>query len=205
MSAHTATSPVPSTPPAPAEDDCVLRAGPAWRRLFDELDRAGGPANLDRRLFAALMAAVPSHEPWIEAAAAFSERGYQRNRIMTGDGYEALLMCWRPGQESPVHDHAGSLCGVRVLRGTCVEVRYERDIEGNCREIGTSRYRAGSVCVSFDADTHKIANDAAGGCDLVTLHVYTPPLVSMKTYPALDPLARYRIARSGGLMWGDGI
>ena len=64
---------------------------------------------------------------------------YCRNRLTLGASYEALLICWRPGQESPIHDHAGSSCAFRVLQGDCSETLYEPSLG----ELGQSPARVG--------------------------------------------------------------
>ena len=48
-------------------------------------------------------------------------------RVATGGScgwYQAWVMCWRNGQRSPIHDHKGSSCAVRVLRGTLTETLF---------------------------------------------------------------------------------
>jgi hypothetical protein len=47
----------------------------------------------------------------------FSNRCYTRNLIRGGPWYNILALCWKNGQRSPIHDHIGSSCAVRVLRG----------------------------------------------------------------------------------------
>ena len=42
---------------------------------------------------------------------------YRRNLIRRTAAYEALLLCWLPGQRSPIHDHRGSGCAFRVVEG----------------------------------------------------------------------------------------
>src|SRR5438874_627902 len=37
----------------------------------------------------------------------FSARGYTRNLVRGGEWYQALILCWKNGQRSPIHDHAG--------------------------------------------------------------------------------------------------
>src|SRR6186997_3370169 len=46
----------------------------------------------------------------------FSDQQYARNLVCKGAWYHLLVLCWQNGQRSPIHDHAGSTCGVRVLR-----------------------------------------------------------------------------------------
>src|SRR6516164_6878258 len=49
--------------------------------------------------------------------AQFSPERYRRNLMHAGPAYHALALCWRSGQRSPIHDHRGSACAVRVLEG----------------------------------------------------------------------------------------
>jgi cysteine dioxygenase len=116
----------------------------------------------------------------------FSERGYARNLVRAGEWYHLLVLCWKNGQRSPIHDHAGSSCGVRVLRGTMTETRCEFAANGHVKAVGSCDYAAGSVVGSQDFDLHQISNLQAGEADLVTLHVYSPPLLRMGTYSMLD-------------------
>ena len=53
----------------------------------------------------------------------FSDQHYTRNLVRSSPWYYALVLCWKNGQRSPIHDHHGSTCGVRVLRGTLTEKR----------------------------------------------------------------------------------
>jgi cysteine dioxygenase len=117
---------------------------------------------------------------------AFNEVSYQRVLIFRGPGFEALLLCWRSGQGSPIHDHSGSICGVRVVAGTATETVFATS---PCGRLVPARSRClgeGSVIVSRDADIHQMANLAPPGHDLITLHVYSPPLSAMRVYSIGD-------------------
>lgn len=116
----------------------------------------------------------------------FGEDTYQRNLIHVGPAYQALILCWRSGQRSPIHDHRGSACGVRVLRGTLSETVFERNAAGLVYPTKTRELREGCVCGSFDSDIHQVSNLQPAGKDLVTLHVYSPPLLVMGTYSLTD-------------------
>jgi hypothetical protein len=48
----------------------------------------------------------------------FGEPTYQRILVRAGRWYHLWVLCWKNGQRSPIHDHMGSNCAVRVLRGT---------------------------------------------------------------------------------------
>lgn len=45
--------------------------------------------------------------------------------------FTALILCWDKGQMSPIHDHAGSSCWVKVLQGQLREVKYEYRKDGD--------------------------------------------------------------------------
>ena len=116
----------------------------------------------------------------------FSDQQYARNLVCQGPWYHLLVLCWKNGQRSPIHDHAGSTCGVRVLRGVMTETTFALAPNGHVKAIGSRDLSAGGVCGTQDDDLHQISNLQAGNADLVTLHVYTPPLVWMGTYSMYD-------------------
>ena len=116
----------------------------------------------------------------------FSDQQYARNLVHKGQWYQLLVLCWKNGQRSPIHDHAGSTCGVRVLRGVMTETTFAFTPNGHVKAIGSRDLAEGQVCGTQDDDLHQISNLQAGEADLVTLHVYTPPLVWMGTYSMYD-------------------
>ena len=63
---------------------------------------------------------------WLSKYFRFGEKSYKRNLIHEGAVYHALAICWRPGQRSPIHDHHGSACGVRVIKGCATETVFQR-------------------------------------------------------------------------------
>ena len=66
----------------------------------------------------------------------FSSRGYTRNLVHGGTWYNLLVLCWKNGQRSPVHDHAASACAVRVLRGTLTDTRFTFAPNGAVKALG---------------------------------------------------------------------
>ncbi len=122
----------------------------------------------------------------VREVARFGEETYRRNLLRSGAAYQALVLCWRNGQRSPIHDHRGSSCGVRVIAGTATETNFERSANGLIYATGSREMPQGAVCGSQDDDKHQISNLQAGGADLVTLHIYSPPLLTMGTYSLTD-------------------
>jgi cysteine dioxygenase len=116
----------------------------------------------------------------------FSDRQYMRNLVRSGPWYYALVLCWKNGQRSPIHDHHGSSCGVRVLRGTLTETIFEFAPNGDVKAKFSRDCAPGSVLGSADGDMHQVSNLQPGQADLVTLHIYSPPLLYMGTYSLTD-------------------
>lgn len=112
----------------------------------------------------------------------FDPRHYVRNLIHTGPGYHALVLCWRNGQRSPIHDHTGSGCGVKVLSGVATETRFQIAPNGMIYPADSHTLVEGETCYTEDADIHQLSNLQAAGADLVTLHVYSPPLLRMNAF-----------------------
>jgi cysteine dioxygenase len=116
----------------------------------------------------------------------FGERSYQRNLVRAGERYHVWLLCWRNGQRSPIHDHRGSNCVVRVLRGVLTETVFEFAPNGHVKACFSRDFDTGSLLASADTDLHQVSNLQAGAADLVTLHVYSPRLLTMGTYTLYD-------------------
>ena len=136
----------------------------------------------------------------------FNEEGYARNLIFESEIVQLLCLCWRSGQRSPIHDHARSLCGVRIVSGLATETRFERVASGYIKAVCSEDYPVGTVMVSQNADTHQISNLQGEGTDLVTLHVYAPPLNRMKTYTIESrETSEYRPCNREALVDGGGI
>lgn len=146
-------------------------------QLLDALDAHDGsvPVAELERLLTALELNCSDLEPCMK----FCPDAYQRNLLRQGPAYQAFLMCWKKGQRSPIHDHRGSGCGIHVVRGTLVEQCYEFDADGVVRATDRHELPVGAVCASWDADKHAVIAEAG---DLVTLHVYTPPMSTIGLY-----------------------
>lgn len=116
----------------------------------------------------------------------FSAERYQRNLVFNGPAFQALVLCWRNGQRSPIHDHVGSNCAVKVIEGVATETIFEQAPNGMIYATGSRLLQQGLITVTSDSDIHQISNLQSGGADLITLHVYSPPLLVMNSYSLVD-------------------
>lgn len=102
--------------------------------------------------------------------------------------FQLVLMTWSPGQQSSIHDHAGSECCMRILQGTLTEERFEVD-EGDIRLIQTQQLKSDEwTSIRDSIGWHRVSN--LSGEAACSLHVYYPPI------------GQYRIVcpQSGGLI-----
>lgn len=151
-------------------------------QFLEQLDRSQSP--LSATALQRLMARLRMSREDVLDATHFSDRAYQRNVLRATPEYAALVLCWKPGQRSPIHDHRGVVCGVRVIEGTATEIKYERAPDGLLSETATASLPTGGVCASIDSDIHVVANNT--DANLITLHVYTPPMTAFSIYNLED-------------------
>ena len=112
----------------------------------------------------------------------FKEGAYARHRVFVRDYAELLVLCWRPGQRTPIHDHAGSFGSVRVLEGFMWETLFEMDAAEGLVYKSAREWTHGHVTGADVPDIHQLGNPDISGTDLITLHLYAPPLTSLNVY-----------------------
>ncbi|VFN00014.1 MAG: Cysteine dioxygenase type I [Candidatus Kentron sp. G] len=112
----------------------------------------------------------------------FDKINYHRTILYKSGKFELLLLGWLPGQESAIHDHAGSIGAMRIIKGTGVETRYRPVGADSVKEIGQHHARRGDVLTVGPQTIHRVALSSEAKESMITLHLYTPPLNSMKIY-----------------------
>lgn len=123
----------------------------------------------------------------VRGACVFGLKGYRRNTISRTDRYELLALCWRSGDCTPIHDHRGVSCAFKVIHGTGTEIRFNVTPSGLICPASSVQMPEGYVCAAEDGDIHQVANMQPAGQDLVTLHIYSPPITQMHTYKYAVP------------------
>jgi len=114
----------------------------------------------------------------------FKESCYNRVPVKSSQWYDLLVICWKPGQNSGIHDHGGSSCGFKILNGEAWESVFQnvsgKDGQALAQKSGERHYTLGSLCLAEDNDIHRIENRSETE-NLVTLHIYSPAL-QMNSY-----------------------
>jgi len=140
----------------------------------------------------------------------FSDLHYTRNLVSTNNKFEMIIVCWKAGQMSRIHNHAGSNCWLGVLQGAAVERLYTKVQDGKviCEKLYPSQpgccpdlrldkttvIQPGEVGYIHDRmGLHSIASPPSA--DTVSLHVYAPP-ISVATL--FDPDSNAVVQRTPG-------
>lgn len=167
--------------------DATANPPPALLPIFAELARHTGP--IDISILDALLKRRPLTADDLGSAIKIDTGAYVRTLVYETEHVEVLVMAWLPGQRSPIHDHAGSGCAVRIVSGRALERRYDRlpgDTDNRVQFTTVRTYEPGEVACSVDADIHSLGNAAACPASpkdiLVTVHVYSPPLQPTRKY-----------------------
>jgi cysteine dioxygenase len=176
---HLETEQIPA--PQPAEPGAHLSFQDLVRRLNDQTS----PPSLEE--LSSWLANVQIEPEDVQPYVAFKDGNYWRHCVCRNAAVEMLVLCWRPGHKTPIHDHNGSHGVVRVHAGTLSERIYKYDPEKGLSEESGRLCQVGEVTGTGIPDIHRLGNAEDSGQDLITVHVYAPPLGVLKTYKVGSP------------------
>jgi cysteine dioxygenase len=118
----------------------------------------------------------------LEPYLGFKERTYWRHLVCRNEAVEMLVLCWQPGQRTVIHDHNGSVGAVLVQQGVLWETMFNFDELKGLRYNSVSERQPGAVIGADVPDIHQLGNPDVSEQNLVTIHVYSPPLGVLHTY-----------------------
>lgn len=158
------------------------------QHFLQELERLSESIDLEE--LRSLLGELEIEEEFLRRYVQFDSDTYRRNLLHRCKKFEVLVLCFEAGQRTPIHDHAGSACGVKVIEGTGTETVFEQTADGWLYATGSHELPQGGVVGSNDMDIHQLSNLQTGGRPLVTLHVYSPPLGEVGNYSIEDNSVR---------------
>lgn len=170
---------VTAIPPSPVDTEQPPRSG-SLRTLVNELSSLNGVPSLEQ--LDSLLENIQLSEEDLRPYRSFKSGNYARHRVFRNQHVELLVLCWRPGQRTPIHDHNGSHGAVRVCEGVMWETLFEQDSESKLRYKSGRQWLPGNVTGAEVPDIHQLGNPEVSGQDMVTLHLYAPPLGVLNTY-----------------------
>lgn len=126
---------------------------------------------------------------------------YYRKLLYQNKEVELLVMNWSDIECAP-HDHGGSKGWIQVLAGTSINTMYEVRNQQLPEELFDQEYREGSFFFAPKKAVHKMKKGSRE--DLVTLHLYSPPIEGMVVYD-LEKCAACVVSEDCGAWWPDHI
>jgi len=174
-----------STQVNPEEVITAQRHSLTFAELVKELQEQSTPPTLEQ--ISSWLATVEITESDLQPYLGFKEGNYWRHRVCRNKSVEMLIICWRPGQRTPIHDHNGSHGVVKVQRGLMWETMFSFDNDRGLRYKAARECPTGEVTGAGVPDIHQLGNPDVSGQDLVTVHVYAPPLGVLRTYKVGSP------------------
>lgn len=148
----------------------------------------------------------------IRRYAAWSDERYTRHLIYRDELFEILMLCWRPGQRTPVHTHNGQLGWATVALGELEVVNYQwhgcdrpenQNVVGidclsggqkvDVRPIGGARAPVGGpvATVTKNQSIHQISCPPDVTENSASIHIYSRPIDSCVAFD----LEHHRCAR----------
>jgi cysteine dioxygenase len=124
---------------------------------------------------------------------------YNRKLLYKNKEVEMLVMNWSQLECAP-HNHGYSQGWIQVISGTTLNSVYELDGNGLPTELFQEYHHKGRYFYAPIKAIHKM--QAANQTDLVTLHLYSPPITGMIVYD-LEKCAACVVSDDCGAWWPD--
>ncbi|MEH7120908.1 cysteine dioxygenase family protein [Neobacillus vireti] len=124
---------------------------------------------------------------------------YNRKLLYKNKEVEMLVMNWSQLECAP-HDHGNSHGWIQVISGTSLNTVYEWEGKSLPTELFQEYHQKGRYFYAPKKAIHKM--QAFNQTDLVTLHLYSPPITGMMVYD-LDKCAACVVSDDCGAWWPE--
>lgn len=111
----------------------------------------------------------------------WSESTYTRNCIFENERFELILICWQSSHKTPIHDHGGEECWVKVIDGEFKETVYKSNEVSEVNILKTNLFKAGDISYMIDfMGCHQLKNLSSHRA--LSLHLYAKPIRNCNVY-----------------------
>jgi cysteine dioxygenase len=92
-----------------------------------------------------------------------------------------ILICWCEGQRTPIHDHGGEECWVKVIEGEFKETIYKQNEAGELNFVKSSISKSNEITYMKDfMGFHRLEN--LSNKRSMSLHLYAKPIRKCKMF-----------------------
>lgn len=99
----------------------------------------------------------------------FSDENYQRNYVHNSDKFDIIVICWKAGQKTEIHDHPDYCCLLKVLDGKLTEDIYFNT--NGLEYVSTNVLNTGDIA---NKKGSRIVHKIIAVEDSISLHIYIP-------------------------------
>ena len=116
-----------------------------------------------------------------EVFCSWSESTYTRNCIFENERFELILICWQSSHKTPIHDHGGEECWVKVIDGEFKETVYKSNEVSEVNILKTNLFKVGDISYMIDfMGCHQLKNLSSHRA--LSLHLYAKPIRNCNIY-----------------------
>jgi cysteine dioxygenase len=116
-----------------------------------------------------------------ENYSSWSNECYTRNCIIDNEKFELILICWCEGHRTPIHDHGGEECWVKVIEGEFKETIYKQNEAGELNFVKSSISKSNEITYMKDfMGFHRLEN--LSNKRSISLHLYAKPIRKCKMF-----------------------
>jgi len=175
-----------------AKSKCIQ---PNWQRLIEGINEVfesckENDVNVEE-VEKRLRAYISNEEDWSRYAL-FDPTTYSRNLVYRNQSekFSVLILCWGPGQVSPIHDHPNCHCFMKVLKGSVRESLYywpheKQNADGSMVQKRSVDLKPNEVTYMNDKfGVHSVGN-VSSTANAVTMHIYSPAIHSCQKFDEL--------------------
>ena len=111
----------------------------------------------------------------------WSNESYTRNCIIENEKFELILLCWNVGQSTPIHDHGGEECWVKIIEGEFRETIYKKNEANELKIVKSAISKSNDITYMIDfMGFHCLENLSKGKS--ISLHLYAKPIRNCKIF-----------------------
>mgnify|MGYP001036348702 CR=1 FL=1 len=129
----------------------------------------------ERTTYNHIIHSIKFPENAFENYCSWSDECYTRNCIVDNEKFELVLICWEEGHRTPIHDHGGEECWVKVIEGEFKETIYKQGESGELNKVKSSIAEPNEITYMKDfMGFHSLENLSKKRS--MSLHLYAKPI-----------------------------
>ncbi len=133
----------------------------------------------ERTTYTSIIRSMEIPTPVFRNYDSWSDESYTRNCIVNTEEFELILICWEKGQKTPIHDHGGEECWVKVIDGEIKETIYTKDEHERLSAVKSTISKTNDLTYMLEG-FHTLENVSEQRS--MSLHLYAKPILNCQVF-----------------------